>query len=195
MLENGGKTIWPTMVEIRVSVYVEYRPMPDCCMEAVYSAFIDACPKADICLPGIDSNQYFNTFVFNSRDIACYCLKKKAYVLTSNSDFLVYNIPGVVLLDHVGAAEGAPGQIEHIGRPQHQHGQPDGGDQGGQGGAEQGAQHHHNGESHPDAQIEGQGPPEAQPSGVGHGHDVVGARGGGGDHRVGEEGVPGKHGA
>ena len=86
------------MVEIRVSVYVEYRPMPDCCMEAVYSAFIDACPKADICLPGIDSNQYFNTFVFNSRDIACYCLKKKAYVLTSNSDFLVYNIPGVVLL-------------------------------------------------------------------------------------------------
>src|SRR5699024_775185 len=38
-------------------------------------------------------------------------------------------LPGVVLLDRAGAAEGAPGQIEHIGRPQHQHGQPDGGDQ------------------------------------------------------------------
>ena len=44
------------MVEIRVSFYVEYRPMPDCCMEAVYSAFADAYPKADICLSGIDSN-------------------------------------------------------------------------------------------------------------------------------------------
>ena len=30
--------------------------MPDCCMEAVYSAFADAYPKADICLSGIDSN-------------------------------------------------------------------------------------------------------------------------------------------
>ena len=87
------------MVEIRVNFYVEYRPMLDCCMEAVYSAFTDAYPKADICLPGIDSNQYFFiTFVLNIRDIASYCSKKKAYVLTSNSDFLVYNIPGVVLL-------------------------------------------------------------------------------------------------
>lgn len=102
-------------------------------------------------------------------------------------------LPGVCLLDRAGAAEGAPGQIEHIGRPQHQHGQPDGGDQGGQSSAEQGAQRHHNGKSHPDAQVEGQGPPEAQPPGVGHGHNVVGTRGSGGNHRVGEEGVPGKH--
>ena len=42
------------MVEIRVSVYVEYRPMPDCCMEAVLSAFTEAYGKDVICLSGID---------------------------------------------------------------------------------------------------------------------------------------------
>ena len=57
------------MVEIRVSFYVEYRPMPDCCMEAAFSAFIDAYPKADICLPGIDSNLL----------ILFFCLKHQGY--------------------------------------------------------------------------------------------------------------------
>ena len=67
-------------------------------MEVVLSAFTDAYPKADVCLSGIDCNQYFNAFVLNIRDIASYCLKKNAYVLTNNNEFLFYNIPGVVLL-------------------------------------------------------------------------------------------------
>ena len=51
------------------------------------------------------------------------------------------------------------------------------------------------GKACPDAEVEGQSPPEPQTVPVGHGHDVVGTRRGGGDHRIGEERIPGKHGA
>ena len=98
-----------------------------------------------------------------------------------------------VVLGELPAPEGLPGQKEHIGRPQDQHGQADAGDQGGQQRAEGGAQQHDGGEARPDAEVEGEGPPEAQAAPVGHGHEIVGAGGGRRDHRVGEKRKPGEH--
>ena len=98
-----------------------------------------------------------------------------------------------VVLGELPAPEGLPGQKEHIGRPQDQHGQADAGDQGGQQRAEGGAQQHDGGEARPDAEVEGEGPPEAQAAPIGHGHEIVGAGGGRRNHRVGEEGKPGEH--
>ena len=101
-------------------------------------------------------------------------------------------LPGVVLL-HAATPEGLPGEVEHIGRAGHQHGQFDLRDKGGQRTAKGRTEQHDDGEPHADPEIEGQGPPEALPAPVGHGHDVVGARRDRGHHRIGQKGEPGKH--
>lgn len=72
-----------------------------------------------------------------------------------------------------GAPEGLPGQIEHVCRAYDQHWCPYARDEVRERAAEGCTEQHDHREPRPDAQVEGQGAPEAQPSRVGQAHEVV----------------------
>ena len=86
-----------------------------------------------------------------------------------------------------------PGQPKQVGRPYDQQRKLDLGKQGGQQGAEQRAQKHHDGKSGPDAEVEGERAPESQAAGIGHGQNVIGARRDRRDHGIGQKMKPAEH--